>query len=172
MRSPSRPVPRAAPPARQQTPRGVVRADDAPDRGPPPRLWRSRADRVVAGVLGGLAEKFGWDAKPLRLLYALVTVGTMGMAVIPYLVVWAITGSRGARRPSIPLWRSRRDKIVSGVLGGLAERWGINSTILRGLYVVGTAFTVGVPGIVTYLVLWTGTRPLDESLDSAKHLPR
>lgn len=147
-----------------------MRQPAAHDDLPLPRLWRSRSDRVLAGVLGGLAEKFGWDPRPLRLLYGIATVGTMGMVLIPYLVVWAITGTRGLPRPSLRFWRSRTDKVVSGVLGGLAERWGINAFVLRGLYAAGTVLTGFLPGIVTYLVLWTGTPPLGEPDTEAHRL--
>jgi phage shock protein PspC (stress-responsive transcriptional regulator) len=150
------------PPARP-SPSDVLRAGDVLDQRPIPRLWRSRSNRVVAGVLGGLAEKFGWEPRPLRLLYGLITVGTMGAALIPYLAVWSITRARGSAPPMPPLWRSRTNRVVGGVLGGLAERWGINATVLRGVYASITIATGGVPGILTYLVLWTATRPLDDA---------
>jgi phage shock protein C len=129
---------------------------------PAPRLWRSRSDRVVAGVLGGLAEKFGLESRPLRLLYGLLTVVSGGVLVIPYVGIWAITKAHGAAPSSPRLWRSRSNKVVAGVLGGLAEKFDINPTFLRVLFATLSVFSAGFPGLLIYLVLWTITRPMDD----------
>ena len=53
-------------------------------------LRRSRRDRVVAGVCGGLAEFFGISAFWFRLafLIALIPGGVPGL--VPYLILWLI----------------------------------------------------------------------------------
>jgi phage shock protein PspC (stress-responsive transcriptional regulator) len=53
-------------------------------------LRRSRSDRVVAGVCGGLAEFFGVSAFWFRLafLIALIPGGIPGL--LPYLLLWLI----------------------------------------------------------------------------------
>src|SRR5688500_10320467 len=94
---------------------------------PVPRLWRSRTNRVIAGVVGGLAEKYGWEPLPARLLYGLLTIASGGLLVIPYAAIWAITRSHGPSRSAPRLWRSRSDKVIAGVLGGLAERFDVSS---------------------------------------------
>ena len=43
----------------------------------PRRLYRSRRDRKIAGVLGGFAEYFGLDPAFVRVLYVIATVITM-----------------------------------------------------------------------------------------------
>jgi len=40
------------------------------------RLYRSRRDRKIAGVLGGIADFFGLDAAFIRILYVIATVLT------------------------------------------------------------------------------------------------
>ena len=40
------------------------------------------------------------------------------------------------------LFRSRKDRMVSGVLGGVAEYLGIDSTVVRMLFVLGLFFSV------------------------------
>lgn len=50
------------------------------------------------------------------------------------------------------LRKSRSDKVLAGVCGGLAEQWGVDSTLVRVLFVVGTLFTGFVPGLLAYLV--------------------
>ncbi len=53
----------------------------------PPRLTRSTADAMAAGVLGGLGNFFGVDPTWLRIAYAL---GTIFTAVIPGIAVYAV----------------------------------------------------------------------------------
>lgn len=51
------------------------------------RLYRSRDDRMLAGVAGGLAEM--WDADPslVRLVWALLVIFTGGIALLVYIVM-------------------------------------------------------------------------------------
>jgi phage shock protein C len=128
---------------------------------PEPRLWRSRSNRVVAGVLGGLAEKFGLEPGPLRLLYGVLTVFSGGLLAIPYVGIWAITRPHGPARSSPRIWRSRSNKVVAGVLGGLAEKFDVPATFLRVLFVTLSVFSAGFPGLLIYLILWMITRPMD-----------
>lgn len=52
------------------------------------------------------------------------------------------------------LWpKSRRDQVVAGVIGGLAERWATSSTGLRVAYVLLTLLTGILPGVIVYLLL-------------------
>lgn len=51
------------------------------------------------------------------------------------------------------LYRSSSDKMLFGVCGGLAEYFGIDSTVVRILYAVITLFTGGFLGIILYIVM-------------------
>lgn len=125
---------------------------------PQPRLWRSATNRVVFGVIGGIAEKLGWEAKPLRILTGLLGALTLPIGalpvLVPYLTIWAITRTRGAKRPSQPLRRSSTNKVIAGVLGGVGEWLGVKPNVVRVGYSVLTVATIWLPGIVTYLILW------------------
>jgi len=52
------------------------------------------------------------------------------------------------------LLRSRNDRVIAGVCGGIAEWLGWSSTMVRILYVVGSILSVAFPGILVYLILW------------------
>jgi phage shock protein PspC (stress-responsive transcriptional regulator) len=125
---------------------------------PAPRLWRSRSNRVVLGVIGGLAEKFGWETRPVRILWGFLGLLTLPLAglpvVIPYVTIWAITEGRGPAGPARSLRRSRTNQVFAGVLAGVADWLGIRPSVTRVLYSFLTLATFIVPGIVTYLVLW------------------
>ena len=53
-----------------------------------------------------------------------------------------------------PLRRSRTNRVVAGVVGGLAEWIGIDPTLARVLYVAGSFLSAAFPGIIVYLILW------------------
>lgn len=47
-----------------------------------------------------------------------------------------------------------RDKMIGGVLGGIADYFDVDPTIVRILYVVLSIASVGFPGIIAYLIMW------------------
>ena len=51
------------------------------------RLYRSRRDRMLAGVAGGLAEMWGADPSLVRIIWALLVVFTGGVALLVYIVM-------------------------------------------------------------------------------------
>jgi phage shock protein C len=53
-----------------------------------------------------------------------------------------------------PLRRSRTNRQIAGVVGGLAEYLGVDPTLLRVIYVVGSIVSAAFPGVLVYLLLW------------------
>ena len=53
-------------------------------------LRRSRTDRMLGGVCGGLAASLGADAALLRVLLVALTVITGGAAAIVYAAAWVL----------------------------------------------------------------------------------
>jgi phage shock protein C len=54
--------------------------------------------------------------------------------------------------PSEKLYRSRTNRQVAGVCGGLAERFNVDPTVMRVLFVV--LAILGGSGILLYIALW------------------
>src|SRR3712207_9175444 len=54
------------------------------------KLTRSRKERMIAGVCGGLAEYFGWDVSILRVVYVLATIFTAFAGTIVYIILWIV----------------------------------------------------------------------------------
>ena len=52
------------------------------------------------------------------------------------------------------LTRSRSDRVIAGVIGGIARRYGWSPTLLRFLFVVISVVSVAFPGILVYVALW------------------
>ena len=52
------------------------------------------------------------------------------------------------------LHRSKQNKMIAGVCGGIAEQLGWDPTLVRILYVVISIFSAAFPGILVYLILW------------------
>lgn len=72
------------------------------------RLYRSRHDRMLAGVAGGLAEMWGADPSLVRVIWALLVIFTGGLALLVYIVMALVVpeepldvvGSLGAADPA------------------------------------------------------------------------
>ncbi len=54
----------------------------------------------------------------------------------------------------MPLFRSRRHKVIAGVCGGIAEWLGWDPTVVRIAYVILSVISVGFPGTIAYIILW------------------
>jgi phage shock protein C len=52
------------------------------------------------------------------------------------------------------LRRSRTNRMIAGVIGGLADYWSIDATLARVIFVVVSLVSVAFPGIIVYLLLW------------------
>ena len=57
-----------------------------------PRLRRSRTNKMIAGVCGGLAEWLDWDPTVVRLAYILLSIVSAAFpGILVYLVLWLVT---------------------------------------------------------------------------------
>lgn len=52
------------------------------------------------------------------------------------------------------LRRSRDNRMLAGVVGGLAKYFDLDATVLRIIYVLVSLFSAAFPGIIVYLILW------------------
>lgn len=57
------------------------------------RLYRSRSERKIGGVCGGLSEYFDVDPVFIRALFVITTLG-YGIGFIAYIVLWIIVPER------------------------------------------------------------------------------
>ena len=52
------------------------------------------------------------------------------------------------------LRRSRTNRMIAGVMGGLADYFGLDATLVRIIFVVGSLLSAAFPGTIVYLILW------------------
>ena len=83
--------PRGAEP-RQEEDGGVSDAQPAPRK-----LYRSRTERSIAGICGGLGEYFGSDPTMIRLLMLLLILFG-GLSIWAYIILWIVIPEEPARK--------------------------------------------------------------------------
>ena len=52
------------------------------------------------------------------------------------------------------LRRSRTNRMIAGVIVGLAEYWSIDATLARVIFVIVSIVSAAFPGILVYAILW------------------
>jgi phage shock protein PspC (stress-responsive transcriptional regulator) len=124
------------------------------------QLARSRKDRKIAGICGGLGEHTGVPAWLWRLIF-IAGVFVHGLGAVVYLFVWIFMPQAkeadGKGRSKTMTWlqqltRSAADKRLGGVCGGLGATTAIPSWIWRMGFVT-AVFYYGA-GFILYAFLW------------------
>lgn len=67
---------------------------------PSNRLYRPRANRLIAGVCAGIARYFGWSRTNVRIVYvAIAALSAAFPGIIVYFILWLLMPSepRGPR---------------------------------------------------------------------------
>jgi phage shock protein C len=128
------------------------------DVSPRHRLVRLPAHGKLGGVCAGIAEYLEADVTLVRLVWVILSIVPGGFigGVIAYLAaLFIVPISNAAAAPRARVTRSRSDRKIAGVCGGLAENLGIDSTVVR----LGWAVLTIVPGaivlgVAAYLIAW------------------
>lgn len=55
----------------------------------PKKLYRSKSDRFIAGVCGGLGDYFNLDPSWIRILFVLLLLAA-GSTLLVYLIMWLV----------------------------------------------------------------------------------
>lgn len=112
---------------------------------------------IALGVLMG-ARTLGIVPWPLDEVWDILVRARYGLGVVLLgilLIVWASSPGKHFARPrqGTRLYRSRDDKWVAGVLGGLGDYFGADATVLRLAFIVLLVLDMGGPLIIAYIVM-------------------
>jgi phage shock protein PspC (stress-responsive transcriptional regulator) len=77
-----------------------------------------------------------------------------GCAVMGYRYSSPNKENRVGETLSRPLRRSRHDRVMAGVCGGIAKWLGWDPTAVRVIYVLASLISAAFPGIIGYIILW------------------
>jgi signal transduction histidine kinase len=119
-----------------------------------PRLERSRSDRWVAGVAGGIGHHLGVSPGAVRIGFVVLTFAA-GFGLVVYILTWILAplesetdgSAQPARRIGLPT--PRRAIAIGLVIGGLlALAW------VAGLWFQGSLAWPAVLGAIGFAVLW------------------
>jgi phage shock protein PspC (stress-responsive transcriptional regulator) len=55
---------------------------------------------------------------------------------------------------SMGLQRSKKNRMIAGVCGGIAKTLGWDPTLVRVTYVLASVLSAAFPGILVYIILW------------------
>ena len=70
------------------------------------KLYRSRTDKKLSGVLAGLGAYIGMDATVVRLLYVLLSVFSAGFPGLLVYIILAIVIPEEPIEPPPPVWQA------------------------------------------------------------------
>lgn len=129
---------------------------------PKRRLVRRPGEGKIGGVCAGLAEYLDTDVVLVRAAWVILSIwpGAIVMGIAAYLAAWvlmpraeAADGPAATLRPR--LVRSRADRRIAGVCGGLGDYFDVDPTIVRVAWVILSIIPGAIVfGIVAYLVAW------------------
>lgn len=123
------------------------------------RLSRPNPRRIFAGVCVGLARYTGINRWVIRAIFAVATIMSGGGAILLYLAAAFIMPEEDAA-PVVAdvsptrLRRSRNDRLLTGVCGGLAARLGLDPSVVRLLWVLASLGSLGLGVVVYALMTW------------------
>jgi len=115
----------------------------------------------LAGVCAGLAAYFGADVALVRLAWVILSIvpGAFIGGLIAYIAAWLLMPIAGPHEQRAfagkRLVRSETDRTIAGVCGGLADYFGVDSTIVRLVCVIAAIYPGAVIfGVIAYLIAW------------------
>ncbi len=132
----------------------------------PRRLVRDLRRKTLGGVCAGLAHYFNMDVVWVRLIFLVLFLalpplgqefgaGVSGFTFIIYIAMWiALPGVMTIEDDKTvkKFFRNPENKVLGGVASGIAAYFGVDTGIIRLLFVLGIVF-FGV-GFLLYIVLW------------------
>ncbi|MGA0557437.1 PspC domain-containing protein [Larkinella sp. VNQ87] len=144
-----------------------------PSDAPPRKLYRDLRRKIAGGVASGIANYFNIDPVWVRLIFVTLILalppfggsisdrggelfgGLSGFTVVLYIAMWiAFPGSMTLEddKSVKKFYRNPDNKVLGGVASGIGAYFGIDSGVVRLLFVL-AIFLFGT-GFLAYIILW------------------
>jgi phage shock protein PspC (stress-responsive transcriptional regulator) len=143
-------------------------------------LYRSENDKMLGGICGGLAAYLRMDSSIVRIIYALLILGSFGTALLLYIILWIVLPPKSmVTSVRKKLYRNPDQRVIGGVASGLSAYFNIEVWIPRVIFALplilgfvtsifrhawfdwdrgpGPVFLTGGFGgtlFITYIILW------------------
>ena len=59
------------------------------------KLYRSKKNKILGGVCGGIGEHFDADPTLIRLLWVFASIFSLGAGILAYIIAWIIVPEKG-----------------------------------------------------------------------------
>jgi phage shock protein PspC (stress-responsive transcriptional regulator) len=101
-------------------------------------LYRNANEKILGGVCSGIAAYFKIDTTIIRVLFAMLAVGSFGFGLLLYIVLWVILPERYLSAVAVTrkLYRDPEQKVLGGVSSGLAHYFNIQVWIPRLIFAI------------------------------------
>ncbi len=139
------------------------------------KLFRDVRRKILGGVCSGIAHYLSIDPLWIRLLFLALFFGfwfippASGIALIGYLVLWAVTPASGELEEDNTikrLYRNPEERVIGGVSSGIAAFFGTDPLVIRLLFVL-SVLVFGF-GILLYIILWMITPEAQSTTDKMR----
>ncbi len=96
-------------------------------------LYRNSNEKILGGVCSGLGAYLRIDTTIVRVLFAMLAVGSFGFGLVFYIVLWAILPERFMNHTAVTrkLYRDADQKVFGGVASGIAQYFNVAVWIPR-----------------------------------------
>jgi len=108
-------------------------SDSKSNSSPRGSLYRNSNEKILGGVCSGLGAYLRIDTTIVRVLFAMLAVGSFGFGLVFYIVLWAILPERYMNHTAVTrkLYRDAEQKVFGGVASGIAQYFDIAVWIPR-----------------------------------------
>lgn len=122
------------------------------------KLYRSRKNKMLSGICGGFGDYFRVDPLVFRIVLIFLCIFT---AVLPLVFAYFIgcfiipMQPKGhIIKPYKKLYRSKKDRKIAGICGGISELFRFDSTLVRIGFIVLFFITGFLPMFFAYIIGW------------------
>jgi len=117
------------------------------------KLYRNAKRKALGGVASGIANYFSMDPIWIRLLWVIFTM-TFGIGLLAYIILWIVLPESDDLEDKATykkFFRNPDNRVLGGVSGGIASYFGIDTVVVRIIFLIGLFFGAG---FVLYIILW------------------